>query len=217
MENEGKTHEEVTSPQEEITATTVEVSNPTPEGQPAGQQETVDYTAEIEKLQKKLSQAEFKLTQKNIEEKKKKEVDPYEALEIDEDIIDQKVNEKFGELEKKIFTKDISEEISSISSNPEEQKLIRLIYETKINKSGYDRESIHEDIKLAHLIANKSRLEKIASEMKAKTISDNGKGVTGGSGGQAIKSDTDSGMVALTDEDKRFMQKFGLTEKDIIN
>lgn len=184
--------------------------------QSTGQQDTVDYKKLAEDLEKELEQARFKLKEKNIEEKKKKEVQKdFEEEDKDEQSVD--ANQIEENILKKLSGDVFAQELSTLTQDADEQKLIELYYENKIVKSGYDRLSIKKDLEMARFLANKPRIEKMQNEIKKKSISDAGKTSGGGSGSQAIESDADGSSLALSDDDKRLMQKFGITEKDIKN
>jgi hypothetical protein len=129
----------------------------------------IDYKAELEKANERLRKAEFSLYKNKKEAKVSKEDESMDEVPDDkfEALLEQKLNERLGKLETQIVGRVLEDELSSISTNPDEQKLIRLHYENSVMKSGMDRESVRADLEKAYLIANAPKLRKMNTELSA--------------------------------------------------
>ena len=108
----------------------------------------------------------------------------------------------------------ITEEIDRLTSDSDEKDLIKLFYDRKIVKTGFDKGSIRKDLEYAQILANQPRLNKVMSEIQKKKESEEAIDYTSGSGGHKIKSDSIS-KVNLSDKDKALMAKYGLKPEDI--
>lgn len=213
--------EETNNTQEETDSTpeTNEEDNQTLDDQSTEQQDAVDYKAayeaEVLKSQKKdkeLNQARFKLAQENKAKKESQaalnkdnsnEESENDAALDTESIVEEAVNRVRKEMSASI----VESSLDTLTSNEDEKKLIKLFYENKIVKSGYDKESVAEDLAYAQLLANKQKIEKLTSEFKAKSKSDSAKETGGTSSGQTIESDSTG--KNYTAAEKALLQKYG--------
>lgn len=182
--------------------------------------EVIDYKKQLEETEKELKQAQFKLKQANIEKKnesKKESSTKEDGVEEEdsnqEEEIDSVVEQKLEKFKLEIRKDDIGSELSKLSEDEDEQKLIKILYENKIVKSGYDRESIAKDLKAAQLLANAPRIERVLKEKKAFDDSKRGTG-GGGGGGQKIASDSGTTKEYSAD-DLRLMKLYNIKPEDI--
>lgn len=149
---------------------------------PGEETTTVDYKAELEKAQvalkdkdNQLSKAEHKIVEL------KKESKEMPAVDVDE-IVEKIRGEASKDLEKfkvEMVADSIDATISTLSSNADEQALIKFHYENSVQKTGFTKNAIKDDISNAYLIANKPRIEKNFQELKTASLSK--KTVSGGS------------------------------------
>lgn len=183
----------------------------------------IDYKAELEKAiqeaekrNKRLEQAEHKI----VELKKKNKKEEEDELEFDEfgepiekpkedirDVIKQELNS----FKRDILSSTIDDEISKITDNPDEIALIKHHYENSINQSGFDKQSIQNDVQKAYALANSQKIlrnnRELVEALKAKKSVSSGTG--GSSAGPAIK---ESGYPEeLSEQDIAFLKEQGIT------
>ncbi len=130
----------------------------------------IDYKAELEKEQKRLSQAEF--TIQRLKAKK-----PIVAPEVVEEPIvepvDTDLEERVAQRAEEIvntrlqqFSADVFEdELNAITTDVNERELIKLKYQNVINRTGFTRQAIRFDLTQAQLLANAPKYQKQTREM----------------------------------------------------
>lgn len=105
----------------------------------------------------------------------------------------------------------MTEELKKISQNPKEQELIMEHYKRTIRPSGIDQESIRRDLLLCKAAANLKRVSLIESDEtgveSATALYSQGAGKV--SEAEAVASHN------LTAEEKSFLKKYGVSEKDL--
>lgn len=146
--------------------------------------EQVDYKAELEKEKARVAQAEHTIVTLKKEAKEKGA-----PADVDIEALTESIREKLAEEQKaglEAFKAEqskgsLEEEVAKITSNKDEQELIKFHYEKSVMKSGFDRNSIASDLQNAYILANKPRLEKTMEELRQKAISK--LTVKGGEGG----------------------------------
>jgi hypothetical protein len=195
----------------------VDESEAAPASEDKKEDGAVDYKAELEKVQARLKKAEFKLTQKDIEERKAKKSEGSEdeddsgALDIRQQILSAKEEAKL-ELKREMAADTIQSELSKYADNPARQELIKFHYENTIKQSGFSREAIISDIELAAALADRSTSQKKIDEIQkavdtAKTVKK-----TGAVSGVVVDQ---AGEVKLSEREKRLLDRHGLSAKDI--
>jgi len=143
---------------------------------PPQDETAIDYKALYEKEKEELDQAKYTLTKKNIESKNKQPAPPIELPDVAE-IVRQEVQKGLSSLQGDI----LEDELLTITNDPDERNLIRLKYESAINKTGFTRAAIRNDLLNAKLLANAPKYQTINKEMAEALKSK--KGITpGGSG-----------------------------------
>lgn len=184
-------------------------------------EEKIDWKKQAEELEKELNQAKFTLKEKNIADKmakktKEVEIDDFsdDEEEVSKETVAQLVEKEVEKAQLSMRVDVINEELDKLASDPDERRVIQLFYENKIVKSGFDRGSIKKDLEFAHILANRPRLEKVASEIQKKKESESAMSTGGTSGGHKIASDSSTG-AELSDADKRLMAKYGIKPEDI--
>lgn len=216
MENEIKPVEAVTTepvaPQaEQNEVVTTEVEQPkAPE---------LDYQKLYEADHKRLEQAEYALYKKKKAEKTARRIEEGETGVIDADAVKQQVEEHFLAMaiarEEKMSEDVIEEELNNLSSNPDERKLIRLKYDNQINKTGFSRLAIRQDLDDAKFLANKSRYQKEKTELMQSAISK--ATITNSGGGTNLDRPTQTEDLSkqFTKQDWEFMQRRHFTPEQI--
>lgn len=166
---------------------------------------TVDYKAELEKEQAQRKKAEAAIV-------KMKKADKTESTndEFEEDFSDDTLKKSDLEaMESRIIGQvagNVAEEtITTVSSNVDEQELIRYHYNNSIVKTGADRKAVLADIMKAKLLANAAKWEVENSELKESAISKNTAGKSGVGSNQA-RSKGSSDFDKLSDADKKFLK-----------
>lgn len=143
---------------------------------PPQDETAIDYKALYEKEKEELDQAKYTLTKKNIESKNKQPAPPIELPDVAE-IVRQEVQKGLSSLQGDI----LEDELLTITNDPDERNLIRLKYESAINKTGFTHAAIRNDLLNAKLLANAPKYQTINKEMAEALKSK--KGITpGGSG-----------------------------------
>lgn len=178
----------------------------------------VDYKAELEKVQANLEKAEHKI----VELKTKKE-EPDEFSFVDEPVedIDSKIAIKVkealdatrAEMAKDLMGDVVENELSNLTSNEDEKRLIKLHYENSIKQSGLSREAIKEDLRKAYLIANQSKFLKENKEMKEALKAKNS--IQNSSIGTNQVHDKPTKVPTLSEADIEFCRKHGIDPKTV--
>jgi len=138
-------------------------------------QPAIDYAAEYEKERERRERAEYALYKKKKAEKTARDIQENETGVVDSDDVKAQVEEHFVAMamarEEKQSEDLIDEELMRITSNPDERKLIRFKYENAINRTGFSRLSIRQDLEDAQYLANKPRAQKERAELAQTAIS----------------------------------------------
>lgn len=133
-----------------------------PEGQ-------VDYKAELEKI--KQERDNYKQGMLNAKERLKE--NRGDDNEIDEDKFNRLVDEKINSLRGDINLATVDTILSNLSTNPDEQALIKEHYNSSIVKTGSSIDAIKSDLQNAKLLANRSKILNENNELKEALISKN--------------------------------------------
>lgn len=166
----------------------------------------VDYKAEYDKLQSKLTKAEYTIEQLKKGPSKKQDDDS----DDDDDKIDplKLVDEKLSEFGKTIFATQRKTLINGMATNEDEAKLIEWYLDNRIKPSG----DLAEDVATAKALANRKVIEKNFEVIKETLKEKNSFEGSGGSGSQPGKQKTE---IALSNKDKKFMKSFGVSEDEL--
>lgn len=176
----------------------------------------VDYKAELERVQKQLSKAEYKLTQKDIEErrasKSKDDESSLEDLESEKEVISDLVNREVQRAKEELAAENVFDAISNASENPDERTLIKWYYDNKIVKTGFTKQEIIQDVQSAKILANRLKFEKRMDEVKEALNAKKNENNIGQTTGQ---QEMQSATVKLTPMEERILARQGLSAKDI--
>jgi hypothetical protein len=137
----------------------------------AKEQELADAKKSLADKEKELGQAQFTI----VDLKKKKEPASPAAQEVDIEAIEEKalsISREEIEKFKVEQSKDTFEDIlATFKGTPEEKEKIKTAYNTQIVKTGFNRESIRQDLENAFILANKPKFETTIKELQATAIS----------------------------------------------
>lgn len=164
----------------------------------------VDYKSEYERLQGELAQKNehiakqdkkiIKLKQKDDEEEEKDTEDKQDVG----DLVQKEVQKQMSN-----FVEDtIEEEISKVSSNEDEKKLIKWYFENRIVKSGWSKKEIVDYISDAKVLANRGSLLAKSKLISKKAKSDET------SGSPAFAGTPPNKEPKVTEYDRKMAEKF---------
>lgn len=198
MENEDVKQEEASSASEEVQT----------EATPSEdfKARALEYKRELERQQK--------LADERLEAIKRLQKSKYEREEAEQDQEESNDPKSVirAELDawKREQAKDVIEsELESLTDDPDERELTRLVYENELRQSGLSRTAIKNDLKKALAIANlpklethiRSRVKAEASKAEAEDTSMKKGSVSGGSGRQPLQKRE----VPTTEGERKFM------------
>jgi hypothetical protein len=177
----------------------------------------IDFKSELEKAKELLAKKEKQLGQAEhtiVSLKKKKDDDDGFSSEVLDDDIKEEVRgvikEELNSFKTELTQKDIESEIQKMTSNLDEQALIKHHYQNSINKTGLDKESIEIDLLNARALANRNNLVRENRELKEALKAN--KTVSGGIGSSAAKAFQETGYPDnLSDRDIAFLKRRGIT------
>jgi hypothetical protein len=181
----------------------------------------IDHKAEAEKLRKQLDQAEHKIVELKKDKKPKADEggDEGDDKGVRPDAVEQIVKSVTEQIRQDSASDVVNEELSKLTKDPDELAHIKLIYESKIVKTGFTREQIAKDLADSFAIANAPRIQKNAEEIARAAITKTQTDTKGGSSGASIPSDTPAETNWNANEMALFQQvaaKMGVTVDKII-
>lgn len=173
----------------------------------------VDYKSMLEAEKAKLQKAEEKIvklkkSQKQVPKEEEEEVEE----EVEEDRVAQIVKEQIvkikDQVRSEIVQSEVEELLGEISSNPDEQALIKHIYENRLQRSGFTRSSIREDLINAKVLANRDTLLKSNKELSEALRSKSSLQTTANfsSGTRDVKKPE----MQLSTEEKALLARYGV-------
>lgn len=183
-------------------------------------QSDLDYKALYESEKEKLSKAEFALYKRKKAEKEARQQVEANTGVIDPEEVNRLVEEKAMEILQQQRQKDaeevLNEELAKVSKNEDERRLIRLMYENRIQQTGYTRSAIREDLQTAALIANAPKYQRESAEkieaLKAKASLGSGSAIGTNQDRPVLKDDLSK---HFSEQEWKFMQSRQWTEKQI--
>jgi hypothetical protein len=180
-------------------------------------EDSIDYKAELDKLSKRLNQAEYVITEKDkalrsLKKSKTDSEDEEEENVINQDVIKETVSKELEAFKQQQAQSFIEAELLSIT-NVDERELTKQHYLNTINRTGFTPERIKEDISTARFLANKAKYESRLSEMKNAftanaTVSKDGD-ISSQEGGNAQKP------VDLKPHELELLKRAGLKPEDV--
>ena len=175
--------------------------------------ETPDYKALFETEKAKLARAEEAVVKAKKQIKKKIVDEEQESDDSDiENRVAQLVQAELAGFKTQVKTELISSEVDNllleVSSNPDERALIKHFYDNRLQKSGYSREDIREDLINAKIIANRDSILKTNQELshalKSKATTQTSANVS--SSAREVPKDSPE----YSAEDQAFLAKYGV-------
>lgn len=197
--------EEVIVEEETVDTLTPEVETNEPEESEEQSEEEsgeLDYEAILEDEKKK---AEHNRKGYELRKGKNEEVSEIVAKEVDA---------KLSALRKEFQQDTLEAELSRLTTNESEKKLILHFYENKLVKSGLTRESIKEDLQTAYLLANAKKIQKVNKETAEAIRAKESMGNSGGSNLDKPKPTKDLSKL-FSKNDWEFMKRRGWDEAKI--
>lgn len=131
------------------------------------------------------------LQEEDRKEQNKRGFEGRKKPQIDVDDLTSKIVDKLQGTVTGILSKDIIEDELE-KYDLEDRESIRKEYETSINKTGYTRKDIQNDLKKASLLANPEKLQRQASEKQAAEVAQATTGRSASSGATAYQGGTAS-------------------------
>lgn len=215
---DSKQTEETTSNQPDPTGETKSEDSMLGEDESKTTEESpVDYKSMLEVERERLRKAEDKIVKLKRETKKEEPATPeyvQEEPEVDESDIESLIQKKVAQLEDKMRSEIVSGEVDTVlkevSSNPDEQELIRLIYENKLQKSGYSRVAIMDDLVNAKIIANREAVLRQNQELRESLKSQLTRSSSPNSSSATRR--TTGPEPKLNDKERKLLERFGAME-----
>lgn len=165
-------------------------------------EEEIDYKSEYERLQGELATKNERIAKQDKKIIKLKQKDSEDAEEEPDNDIDKIVEEKVQKQMNNFVEDTIDDELSKISSNDDEKKLIKWFFENRIIKSGWSKKEIVGYLEDAKILANKGKTLSKAKIIAKKTKSDE----TAGS--PAFAGTPPKPSPKITDHDRQMAEKF---------
>ena len=138
----------------------------------------IDYAAELAKEKTRREKAEYALYKKNKESKQQK-VEPEEQAAATT-TVSQEVLSVLNAERQRESEETFEEELFALTADENERELIRLKYQ-RLEKSGFSRDAIKQDLDEARFLANRVKFERVNSELaktavSKRTVGNNGMG-----------------------------------------
>jgi len=186
------------------------------------EQPGIDYEAELAKIKEErenykqgMLNAKAKLKEKEDEPGEEESIPP--SINVDE--ITQQVTEQVRQQIDSHLVADrqdfLQDTLNSLSDNVKERELIQYHYENTINKSGYSKSAIANDMANAKILANKSKLISENEELRQALIAKNS--LSNAGVGSTYRTVEEKSEVPLTEDDKAFLKKRGLDPSKVKN
>jgi len=150
--------------------------DPKQEGEPVEKTEepsepTIDYKSKLEEAQARLKRAEDKIVklkkQPSSEEDTKEEPDEDRVAQL----VKQQVDSLRDQVRGEIVESEVEDLLTEISGNADERALIKHIYEHNLQKAGFTRAAIRENLLNAKVLANRDALIKSNKELSEALVS----------------------------------------------
>lgn len=172
------------------------------------QDDELDYKSEYERLQGELAQKNERIEKQDkkiIKLKRKEEYqddDEYSENKGDNTDLDEVVAKKVQEQMSSFVEDTIDDEISKLSQNEDEKKLIKWYFDNRIVKTGWAKKDIVQYLSEAKALANAKRLITTSKMLAKKVKSEDTKGAPNFAGTPPKQS------PKVTEHDKQMAAKF---------
>ena len=174
-------------------------------------EDQIDYAAELAAAQTRIAQAEHTI----VELKKEKKAPVKEPENVDEDVVDQKIDQRFSALQQQLASTAIASTLATLSSDPDERKLILFHYQNSIKQTGVTADAILADLENAQILANRRKLVRENSEIKRALIAKNNTS-SGGRGSNQDKKEAEvRTTVKVTAAEAALLARRGLKPEDV--
>jgi hypothetical protein len=170
----------------------------------------IDYKAKFEETEKELKQAQHKIVELKKDGKKDDAGGEAAGAEDLDAKIKNAVTQSLSEDRTLRASEIIDEELSKLSSNPDEQKLIKLLYSEKIVKGGMSRADIAKDLQAAKILANAPSTEAKLKETAEAAKNAPGGNAAGGQGGGQFASDSQPNGGTWSPADQELLKRYGV-------
>jgi|15BtaG_2_1085339.scaffolds.fasta_scaffold00749_8 Zn-dependent metalloprotease len=134
------------------------------------QEESVDWKGEADRLRaenEKLADVSRKQAGALREERKKRK-----QVETEDVSQDTGLDKALSRIEKKRIDDEIEEQLFDLVENADEREVVKHYYNERLQPSGFTRRKIQEDIKLARIMANKSKVQAEAERKARKSLAE---------------------------------------------
>lgn len=187
-----------------------------------GEPAPIDYKAEAEALKTQLAEKEVALAKAEgtiVDDKRKKKEGGSVYQEMDEQELDKRIEQRASAIVHQTLaetTSEIVDELLEAIADPSERELTKLHLENSVQRTGYTRKAIRQDIENARAIANKKRVVAENVELKDAIIARNtaGKG-TGGNNQDPLPVPGADTASKLNPAEEALLARRGLTAKDV--
>ena len=139
---------------------------PAPVEQSEESKPEVDYVAELGIAKSKLEKAGNTIEKIKKENKELKNDDDDEYIDYQEEI-NKQVAKKMDSVRADLSEDTIESTLEDLTVNVDERALIKHHYDNSLQKTGFSRQAIMQDLLNAKLLANRKTLSKENSELKA--------------------------------------------------
>jgi len=139
--------------------------------------EDIDYKSELERLEGDIALKNQRIEKQDKKILKLKQREKQTDTDEEEQDIDSLVSKKVEEQMSNFVQDTINEEIASVASNEDEQKLIKWYLTHRIVKDGWSRQEIKEYVADAKTLANKGKARVTSKVIEKKTVSDSSFGL----------------------------------------
>ena len=176
--------------------------------------ESIDYEAELEKVKEERENYKQGMLSAKSKLKENKETPKVDVDEITKQVADQVKQQIDSHLvaDRADFLEDTLE---GVSNSPKEKELIKYHYENTINKSGYTKSAIANDLANAKILANKSKLIEENDELRRALLAK--ASVSNVGVGSTYRRQEEKSEVDLSDADKAFLSKRKIDPKRVKN
>lgn len=189
-----------------------EVEENNPKKQEVAEDDQIDYQALYNEEMERRKRAE-KAIEKSKKKAKTEEEDSYlEEPDDIEDRISNVLDQKLSSFRQDMMTNTVEDVLDSMSSNDAEKKLIRFHYDNTINKTGYTKGDILNDMQIAKAIANRKKIEK--DQKEARLSKQNSESYSNNSQGSNLSKATPQEDVKLSAQEEQIFQRFNFRRQN---
>lgn len=165
----------------------------------------IDYKAELKRLTESRDRA---IDIAHFERKKRQDGEKKDETKTDDKAEDaeSRLMKRLEEQRLQDAEDAVDEELESIS-DPDERTLTRWYYENRVNRQGYSRRKIREDLEDARAMANKQLISKIkaAARAEGRAEAKREQSASGSSGGSSTRRSPKTEGPKLSSEEEKLL------------